>query len=197
MRISQYAVTALAVAGTWSAGEALASAGDCGWVVVVGENGRPLGVLTRGELDGVDPAESVDGVLVERPVPATLVVEPDAEVEDPRLPAVLGSLQGELPRVVVWGQAGSAGVLGVEELAAAFGVDPAALARAAKGLMEVGPPVGPVLPGPSRIGMIVRQCHFQQSQRGACGATREFERKPLTMPPCINPCGLVPHNYAW
>jgi hypothetical protein len=156
-----------------------------------------MGVLTRNELYGVDPAGRLDRMLVGRTVPAMLMVAPDAEVADPRLPVVLGSLQGELPRVVVWEETGSAGVLGVEELAAAFGVDSAALVRAAKGFMEVGPPAGPVLPGPSRIGLIVRQCHFQQLHRGACGVTREFERKPRTMPACTNPQGLVPHGFVW
>jgi hypothetical protein len=197
MRLVLHAVTAAAVPADRSAAEALAAAADHGWVVVIGEDDRPLGVLTRGELAGIDPVERVDGVLLARPVPATLVVEADAEVEDPRLPVVLGSLQGELPRVVVWEEAATARVLGVEELAAAFGVDPAALARAAKGFMEVGPPTGPMLPGPSRIGVIVRQCHFQQPHRGGCGVTRQFERKPRAMPACANPHGLIAHDFAW
>lgn len=197
MRLARHAVTAVAVRGIQSAGDVLTEAEDAAWLVVVGENDRPLGVLSRGELAGTDPAERIDSVLVARSVPATLIVEPDAEVEDPRLPVVLGSLQGELPRVVVWGGAGGARVLGIEELAAAFGVDPAALARAAKGFMEIGPPVGPGLPGPSKIGVIVRQCRFEQPPHGACGATQEFERKPQVMPACSNPRGLVPHDFVW
>jgi excisionase family DNA binding protein len=258
MRLVQYAVAAVAVPAEASVGEALAAIGHGGWVVVVGEDARPLGVLSRAELAGVDPAGRVDRVLVTRAVPATLVVESDVEVADLRLPVMLGSLEGELPRVVVWEHTKSAGVLGTEELAAAFGIDPAALARVAKdynrptylrtsevaGLLhvspktvsrwaqegklpflrtlgghrrypdseiralveelrmspvmqEAGPPAGPLLPGPRRIGPIVRQCHFQQPHRGLCGVTREFERKPRVMPACTNPNGLVPHDFTW
>jgi hypothetical protein len=97
MRLSQHAAAAANIPADRRAGEALASAGDVGWIVVVGEDARPLGVLSRAELAGLDPAERLERVLVARPVPCMLVVAPDAEVADPRLPVVLGSLQGELP----------------------------------------------------------------------------------------------------